>query len=82
MALIVVRTLNGDSEFSSEIRFESGSMPCPLLFIIIGGVLKRNKSRRFGHVERKVNEDRARKCMCMEGARPRKVRLEVVRSTL
>ena len=55
----------------------------------IGGVLKRDRLRWFGHVERKEkNEDWVRKCMHMEaveveGARPRersrKIWFEVVK---
>ena len=32
----------------------------------IGGVLKKNKLRWFGHVERKEKEDWVRKCMYIE----------------
>ena len=51
----------------------------------IGSVLKRNRLRWFGHVERKDKEDWVRRCMYMEveGARargrPRRTWLEVVR---
>ena len=55
---------------------------------VIGGVLKRNRLRWFGHVERKEKEDWVRKCMYMEveGARsrerPRKTWLEVVKNDM
>ena len=54
----------------------------------IGSVLKRNRLKWFGHVERKDKKDWARKCMCMEveGARPRerprKTWMEVVRNDM